>query len=328
MKILMKPLKGDSFEVEADEESKVEDLKKLITSVKPDMPAEAQKLIYDGKILQDSDLVSGIGIKEGKFIVVMVAKAKPPAAAAAPAAAPAESPTAPAETPAAPLAGANAAAVAEGAAVSGSGMESTVQQLCDMGFPREEVEKCLAAAFNNPDRAVEYLMNGIPQGILQETRAGAPAAEAGGGGQAPTPNLAAGATGEIPEALQQLRNNPQFAQLAAMVLQNPQMLAQMLPALQESNPDIVQAIQQNPQALMEMMHEAVGGGGGEGDDAEGAPPGTTVIRLTEEENAAVDRLAGLGFERGMAAQAYLACDKNEELAANFLFDSGDTGMAD
>lgn len=37
---------------------------------------------------------------------------------------------------------------------------------------------------------------------------------------------------------------------------------------------------------------------------------------------AINRLADLGFPKSRAAEAFFACDKNEEMAANFLFEAG------
>eukprot|EP00536_Pseudo-nitzschia_multiseries_P005525 jgi/Psemu1/254556/estExt_Genewise1Plus.C_1040003 len=84
-----------------------------------------------------------------------------------------------------------------------------------------------------------------------------------------------------------------------------------------------------PEQLQQYMMQAMqggGAGGGLGGMMGGGGGGPQVLRLTEEEMAAVNRLADMGFDRTEAAQAYLACDKNEALAANLLMDSmGDGG---
>lgn len=79
-------------------------------------------------------------------------------------------------------------------------------------------------------------------------------------------------------------------------------------------------------AALEQQMQAAGGMGG--------PPGAggqqrNVVRLTEAEMASVNRLTDMGFDRQEAAQVFLACDKNEALAANMLMDdmAGGGGFA-
>ncbi|KAE8268806.1 hypothetical protein A4X09_0g3543 [Tilletia walkeri] len=211
VRITIKPLSGGTFQLDAEPTDTIATLKTKISELKGH-PVPQQKIIFSGKILTDDKSIAECNIKEKDFLVVMVSKPKPApaaskaepaaaaaaessssttAAAAAPATAPSDSTstttTAPASTtestttaPAAP-----AADQPMGTSfLSGPALESAVQNLVEMsGSPREEVMRAMRAAFNNPDRAYEYLLTGIPE----SANAPAPAAGAGAGATGGTP---------------------------------------------------------------------------------------------------------------------------------------------
>ena len=243
-----------------------------------------------------------------------------------------------------------------------------------MGFERAQVQRAMRAAFNNPERAVEYLMSGVPpEAEAAEAAAGAAAAAA-----APAAPAAAAAAPAAPAAapagpnaqpldlfappgaatggggggagaggagpLDFLRSNPQFNALRSIVQANPQVLEPMLAELGRAQPDLLALINENQGEFLRLVNEPVAGGGGAGGGGAGGlaelaaslgagggagggggglPPGTVAVNLTAEEIEAVGRLEALGFERGAAVEAFLACDKNEALAANFLFENPD-----
>ncbi|KAJ5293382.1 uncharacterized protein N7443_009335 [Penicillium atrosanguineum] len=367
MKLTFKDLKQEKFVIDVEPSETVREVKAKIAQEKGEYDAERMKVIYSGKILQDDKTVESYSIQEKDFLVCLPGKGPKPAASASkapstPAArAPASTPAAPApaapaaaSTPAVPAtptpAGAGAGdqpAFGDPSALTmGTDAENAINQMENMGFARADAERAMRAAFFNPDRAIEYLLSGIPDQPAQEPQqeetpargadsdnedaaaaAAAALASAGEDGgfnmfeaaaQAGEGGGRSGRGGEALGNLDFLRNNPHFQQLRQLVQQQPHMLEPILQQVAAGNPQIAAMIGQNSEQFLQLLSEDLG------EDEEGQlPPGTQAISVTEEERDAIERLCRLGFPRDSVIQAYFACDKNEELAANFLFDQPD-----
>ncbi|KAH3744934.1 UV excision repair protein RAD23A [Pelomyxa schiedti] len=334
MKILIKTLSKQVYELAVEPTNTVLQLKELIEKQNGTPPAH-QKLIFTGKVLEDASTLSSVGVQENCFLVLMIKKptneatppkATPTTAAVTPAlttAAP--TPTAPNATltptptptptpataapvarPPPPTALTPASAPADNILVTGSEYEATIQRICDMGFVRDEVLRALRAAFNNPDRAVEYLFNGIPetQGLPNEAPHLVPVTPAERPPVMPTAGL--GMQG-VPFAMFNAARGGHGRGTGGVGRGHQAWTAVDDDASEEEEDD--------------------GEGDGEEDDGEDVGEDDDVdlgpeLPITAEDMAAINRLVGLGFTENKAAQAYFTCEKNEEYAANWLLEHG------
>ncbi|KAF8813588.1 UV excision repair protein Rad23 [Phlegmacium glaucopus] len=380
MKITVKTTQQKVFQLEVESGETVAALKAKIHELQGH-PVAVQKIIYSGKILTDDKTIDSCGIKEKDFLVLMVSKPTPvpaPSATSGITSEPAPSqivphqmePTIPATappevTPDTPASSRSTSDTAPsslgdpGTFLSGDSLQGAINNIIDMGFPRDQVLRAMRASFNNADRAVEYLTTGFP--AHAEVEAPSPAVSSAIQTQPPVvtnpssttnqhQNLfqvysvfpsylfnsrsyyyqqlaqqqqQAGVSGPGAQPnLETLRDNPQIQQLREQIVQNPALLQFLIQQLASQNPMIAQILAENPEALLQHLGIEHSDGDGDGDgDGTPIPPGATVVSVTEEERAAIQRLEALGFPRQDAAEAYFACDKNEELAANYLFES-------
>uniref|UniRef100_A0A663MSJ2 UV excision repair protein RAD23 n=2 Tax=Athene cunicularia TaxID=194338 RepID=A0A663MSJ2_ATHCN len=327
-------------------------------------PVAGQKLIYAGKILNDDTALKEYKIDEKNFVVVMVTKPKAAAAvtqqsspttaislttaaptpvtASIPVAASVPAPVLPPPAPDAVACESGPVSApkekpeekpseAPAAVMTGQSYENMVTEIMSMGYEREQVIAALRASFNNPDRAVEYLLMGIPgdnQGMTEP-----PQTASTGTSQ---PSAVAAAVATIPTTtsslaahpLEFLRNQPQFQQMRQIIQQNPSLLPALLQQIGRENPQLLQQISQHQEHFIHMLNEPVlesrqglsgsDDGASAGGVAEAGNGHMNYIQVTPQEKEAIERLKALGFPEGLVIQAYFACEKNENLAANFL----------
>ncbi|KAF3988956.1 hypothetical protein FT663_03063 [Candidozyma haemuli var. vulneris] len=346
----------------------VSSVKEKVAAAKDVDPSQL-KFVYSGKVLQDEKPLSDFKIKEGDSIIYMVGKKKTPTPQPPAGQAPTEgvaagksdeakqsestakaNPVSSTESTNISTAGETGSGSGTGSSAadfsSGSEREAAIQNMLEMGYERPQIEQALRAAFNNPHRAVEYLLTGIPESLAQpaqpaqasEGAQAAPAAPAAPAAEADVSrdedadtheNLfeaaeaaAAGERGaEAPEEANLDDHSSQLATLRAALQNNPELIQPMLDQLAASNPQIAEMIEQDPEGF---MRHFLGNGDEdfeiEGEGAEGEQePGTVRIALTEQDESAINRLCELGFERNLVIQVYMACDKNEEVTADILF---------
>lgn len=213
-----------------------------------------------------------------------------------------------------------------------------------MAFDRADAVRALNAAYGDSARAVEYILSGNIPNINNGPRAAAAAPASPGGGAA---SQGAGLNAATGGAFAQLRQLPQFQALIAIIQQNPAMLEPLLQQLAERDPEIVRLIHENRDEFLEVLQQQVdpaiiqglasaaaeGEEFDEGDDEDfgalgaqggaGVPPGAVQIQISPAEKEAIDRLVDLGFDRNRALEAFLVCNRDEEMAANYLFEQQD-----
>ncbi|KAJ6388065.1 hypothetical protein OIU77_026599 [Salix suchowensis] len=214
----------------------------------------------------------------------------------------------------------------------------------DMGggtWDKETVARALRAAYNNPERAVDYLYSGIPETAeVAVPAARFPADQATETGAAPAATAPAfgvpnssplnmfpetisgggGGAGGGLGSLDFLRNNQQFQALRSMVQANPQILQPMLQELGKQNPQLLRIIQEHHAEFLQLINEPLDGSEGDiFDQPDQDMP--HAINVTPAEQEAIERLEAMGFDRALVIEAFLACDRNEQLAANYLLEN-------
>lgn len=228
----------------------------------------AQKLIYAGKILDDSRSIESYNIDERKFIVVMVKKSADGSdnvsgqnvlssqqlqcASTSDSSEQSNIEATSSGVPQIMTSVDNNTLLADS-----SGYDNIVKNIMEMGYQREHVCRALRASFNNPDRAVEYLITGIPESVLNESD------DIVETGRNETSNSEAGLienritslSADTGEPLAFLRNQPQFRQMRQLIHQNPEFLNAVIQQIGMTNPDLLQIITENQSAFINMLNE-------------------------------------------------------------------------
>ncbi|EUD67450.1 hypothetical protein C922_02156 [Plasmodium inui San Antonio 1] len=395
MKIKVRTLQNNEEEISVDNDDTILDVKKKIEVAFPEMPCDKQKLIFSGNILTDESKAVDI-LKENDIVIVMACKKvftstknnQTKESSSTNVLKNKEKTLLPTNYDQ-KNAASNASEEgresknlnnAESALVIGEKLKETIDNICAMGFEREAVRKAMMVAFNNPNRAIDYLTNGFPDesevneissintlngmnemdAANQMDGANPPnetnetnetnenSYEREDNDNAPNlPNLlnnynalAENSRQSVPDNADQFRNSPFFNILRDVALSNPQRIPEILEMIGRTDPSFLEFIRENQGEFIRaiqnygnndqtgntendlMAGEAFADQGNQNiTDPNNENFHIPITPLNENEMESIKKLESLGFPKHLALEAFIACDKNEEMAANYLFEN-------
>ena len=321
MKLIIKNLKQVPHNVEvANEKVTIKELKLEIEKVHG-FDANHLKLLFNGVVLDDTKTLESYGIKDEFVIIMMNTKAKPKNTSSEQQAEQPKPQTTNTETKTETKTeqNPNPQQTSQQPQPQQQNYTEQINNLVDMGFVRSEAEAAIKAARGDTNLAIEFLYNGIPANLPPES----------------PQNVSVSSSSS--EALQKVASA-----IKIICSQNPNALQTILMNIEQTNPQLMNNIKEHEEEFKNLLQSPVtqadlqnfqqfqnslqlGGMGGlnfGGGQRGQRQQGGFQIPLSKEEFEAVKRLKELGnFSDIEAVQAYMACEKNEELAANFLLES-------
>lgn len=111
-----------------------------------------------------------------------------------------------------------------------------------------------------------------------------------------------------------LGNPAMLAQLQQLVQQNPAALQPLVQAIAQSNPQLAEAMNQDPQGVLALLAGGAAGGGEEMD----LP---SMAELSAEDRSSVEQIVAMGIPEAKAIESYFMCGKNVEMAVQYYFEN-------
>ena len=248
MQLTIKSIKGDSESIEVPDQCSVIELKAIIMSSLGHR-VSSQKLLYRGKILEDSKSLEEYRITSGDTLILMVVKVQEP-----------------------------------------SQFDLNVQALINMGIDRSEAEALLRECDNDLEKAKALILESMDQ-------------NEDGSEEEEEVDMINQGNGTFNFLLE----SEQFLNIRDVLRQNPNELEPLMEQLASTNPELYELIKNNLDEFLDVV------------GLRRRP--AQQVEISEAEQADIKELCELGFDPQDVLEAYLACDKNKELAASYLFEN-------
>ncbi|CAF2140037.1 unnamed protein product [Rotaria magnacalcarata] len=205
------------------------------------------------------------------------------------------------------------------------GYEKDLKYLVDSGFDRLKAEKALRASSYDLNFALDFLISGnVPeiddmpvaaQVPIQPRPADIPI------DKSKLPNPTSNETQNVEGLGMSLKEMNQIIQ------QNPEQLQIIKAAVEATQPEIARLIETDPQAFLDLMKQAAeeansqsSAGNAPGTDANQSR-GTIQVTLSSQEQQIINQMQEMGLDRNRAIEAFVACDRNPELAIEYLLNA-------